>query len=265
MAISAIDCAMWDLKGRVAGLPVHRLLGGPTRPSVPAYASMLGYSLQPDLVAKRAREFAAAGYTAMKWFYRDGTGSGRAGMDRNEELVATVRDAVGPDVDIMTDAWMSWDVPYTLAMARRLEQYRPRWIEEPVLPDRVQSYAEIRRASPIPIAGGEHEFTAAAFAELIERRLHHIVQPDVCWVGGMTELVKIYRNAQAHGVRVCPHRGAEVWALHALAALDSQPLAESGRPWMTWVGGQPAIVNGAIAAPTGPGFGTIIDEGVFDQ
>src|SRR5262249_45916992 len=104
------------------------------------------------------------------------------------------------------------------------------------------------------------EFTAAAFAEIMERRLHHVVQPDVCWCGGMTELVKIYGLARNHDVRVCPHRGAELWALPALAALDPAPLAESGRPWMTWVGGQPAIHDGRIGLATGAGFGAVVDD-----
>src|SRR5262249_35803675 len=131
MAISAVDCAMWDLKGRILGQPVVRLLGGPTRTSIPAYASTLGHSLDLGRVAERARTFVKQGYRAMKWFYGDGPSDGREGMARNEALVATVRDAVGPDVEIMTDAWMGWDVPYTLEMARRLVPYRPRRIEGP--------------------------------------------------------------------------------------------------------------------------------------
>jgi L-rhamnonate dehydratase len=112
----------------------------------------------------------------------------------------------------------------------------------------------------VPIAGGEHEFTAHGFADLIEKRLHQVLQPDVCWCGGMTELVKIYELARRANLRVCPHRGAELWGLHALAALDLQPLAESGRPWMSWVGGQPPIVDGYIEITDAPGFGVMIDE-----
>jgi L-alanine-DL-glutamate epimerase-like enolase superfamily enzyme len=138
------------------------------------------------------------------------------------------------------------------------------WIEEPLSPDDLAGYAELTSRCPVPIAGGEHEFTAAAFAELIARRLHAVVQPDVCWCGGMTELVKIYRTAKEQGVRVCPHRGAELWGLHALAALDPRPLAESGRPWLTWVGGQPASRDGYIDVPETPGFGVVIDEERLD-
>jgi L-rhamnonate dehydratase len=165
----------------------------------------------------------------------------------------------------MVDAWMKWDVAFTLRLAERAAPFRLDWIEEPLPPDDLAGYAELVRRAPIPIAGGEHEFTAAAFEDLIQRRLHHVIQPDVCWCGGMTELVKIYRIARNHGVRVCPHRGGEIWALHALAALDPEPLAESGRPWLTWVGGQPPILGGHIDVPTAPGFGVAIDEAVFGR
>jgi L-rhamnonate dehydratase len=178
------------------------------------------------------------------------------------EVVRRARARVGPQVALMVDAWMRWDVAFTLRFAERVAPLRLEWIEEPLPPDDLAGYAELARQAPLPIAGGEHEFTAAAFAELIRRRLHHVVQPDVCWCGGMTELVKIYRMARDHGVRVCPHRGGEIWALHALATLDPDPLAESGRPWLTWVGGQPPILDGHIDVPTGPGFGVAIEEAV---
>ena len=90
--------------------------------------------------------------------------------------------------------------------------------------------------------------------------MHQILQPDACWCGGLTELVKIYRLAGEAGLRVCPHRGAEVWGLHALAALDPNPLAEEGRPWLTWVLGQPDVVNGFVTLTDKPGFGVDFAE-----
>ena len=141
MAISAIDCALWDLKGVALQQPAYRLMGGPTRDSIPAYASTLGFSVEPELVAQRAREFAEAGYTGQKWFFKRGPADGRPGMEENERLVRTVREAAGDDSEIMFDAWMSWNPDYAVAMAKRVEQYRVRWIEEPVLPDRIASHA----------------------------------------------------------------------------------------------------------------------------
>src|SRR5690606_20462393 len=143
-AISAIDSALWDLKGKALGVPVYSLLGGPVRREIPVYASVLGYSQEPEKAHMVAKRFAEDGYQATKWFPRRGPVEGREGMLVNLELAETIRDAVGPDVDIMLDAWMSWNVPYTIRMAEMLREVDPRWIEEPVLPDMIQQYAEIR-------------------------------------------------------------------------------------------------------------------------
>ena len=155
---------------------------------------------------------------------------------------------------------MKWDVGTTLRAAEQMAEYDLKWLEEPLPPDDLEGYARLRDETAIDIAGGEHEFTAEGFKPLIEQRLHAVVQPDVCWCGGLTELLKIYALAENRGVRVCPHRGAEVWALHAIAAVDPDPLAESGRPWMTWVQGQPEIRNGRVQLNDTPGFGVMFDS-----
>jgi L-rhamnonate dehydratase len=128
-------------------------------------------------------------------------------------------------------------------------------MEEPLTTDDLGAYAELTRRSPVPIAGGEHEYTEHGFRELAERGVFSVWQPDATWVGGMTQMRAIYALAAQHAVRVCPHRGAEVWGLHAIAALDAQPLAESPRPWITWLRGQPPILDGFIELPDRPGFG----------
>ena len=175
--------------------------------------------------------------------------------------VREARDAIGLNTRLMTDAFMSWDVETALALAGPFGELGVEWLEEPLLPDDFAGYAELARQSPIPIAGGEHEYTAAAFRELAERRLHNILQPDVTWCGGMTELVKIYAIAAEYGLKVCPHRGAEVWALHAIAALEPRdPLPEAGRKWITWLKGQPQPERGWITVSTHPGFGVEVDE-----
>src|SRR5919199_5274136 len=158
MAISAVDCALWDLRGKLLGLPVYRLLGGPTREHVPCYASMLSHSLDPGRVRERARWAVEQGYTAQKWFFRYGPSAGLEGLERNVALVRTVREAGGPHVELMFDAWMGWDATYTIRLCERIAEYRPRWVEEPVPPDRVGDFAAIRRATTVPIATGEHEY-----------------------------------------------------------------------------------------------------------
>ncbi|HEU0165771.1 MAG TPA: enolase C-terminal domain-like protein, partial [Thermomicrobiales bacterium] len=150
-AISAVDCAIWDLRGKWANASVCQLLGGPNRTEVKAYASALGFSIEPERAAAQAKKFVDEGYTATKWFVRNGPADGKEGIRKNVELVAALREAVGPDVEIMIDAWMSWDVPYTVKMSQLLIDYNPRWFEEPVMPDKIDSYAQARAQSLVPI------------------------------------------------------------------------------------------------------------------
>lgn len=247
MALSGVDLALWDLKGKAARCSVTQLLGGVVHRSIPVYLTVWG-----EVTPEQASQF-----PAFKLHLEDHATPGR--IDGVVSAVARSRALIG-DRPLMIDAWMRWDLETTLAVACELVPYHLDWIEEPLPPDDWRGYQELSRRCPIPIAGGEHEFTAAGFADVIERRMHQVLQPDVCWCGGLTELVKIYELARKAGLRVCPHRGAEVWSLPALAALDPQPLAETGRPWMTWVGGQPPIRNGFIQPSEEPGFGVVIDE-----
>ena len=246
MALSGVDLALWDLRGKAANKSVAQLLGGPIHASVPAYATVWD-----DIPESSLGEYGA---------FKVHLGKCDGGLESLVDAAARARERIGAEAALMIDAWMKWDVPFTRRFADRVLPLRIDWIEEPLPPDDLAGYGELVRDCPIPIAGGEHEFTAAGFAPIIERRLHHIVQPDACWCGGMTELVKIYRLGKQHGVRVCPHRGGEIWGLHALAALDPQPLAESGRAWLTWIGGQPPITDGRIEVPAAPGFGAVIEE-----
>lgn len=266
MAISVVDCALWDLKGRYFNAPVYQLLGGPTRTEIPAYASALGYSLDPELVQERAQEIVKAGYGATKWFFRDGPTDGRAGMARNLRLVRTLREAVGPDVDIMLDCWMSWDVPYTIQMARRLEEYSPRWIEEPVLPDKIEQYAEIRRNVNIPISGGEHEYTRWGLKALMDAGACDVYQPDIYWCGGISETQKICALASAYDVVVIPHGHSTPASAHLIAAWPQTtcPLLEYLIKWNEihqFFLKQPLKpVGGVVKLPTTPGIGMDLDE-----
>jgi L-alanine-DL-glutamate epimerase-like enolase superfamily enzyme len=206
MALSGVDLALWDLRGKAAGLSVAQLLGGSTNRSIPTYVTVWG-EVAPELVPQ---------YRAFKLHVEH-----RQEADRVEAVIRLVEDArriVGQECPLMLDAWMRWTIGTTLEVAQGVLGQGVAWIEEPLPADDLQGYGELRERCPIPIAGGEHEFTARGFAELIDRRLHQVFQPDVCWCGGMTELVKIYDRARGSGLRVCPHRGAEVWALQAMAA-----------------------------------------------
>ena len=271
MALSAVDCALWDLKGKWFEAPVCQLLGGPTRTEVPAYASALGYSLDPELVQERAKQFAAQGYQATKWFFRDGPTDGKAGMERNLRLVRTLRESVGPDVDIMLDCWMSWDVPYTVQIARRMEEYAPRWIEEPVLPDKIEQYAQIRRQVNVPISGGEHEYTRWGLKQLMDAGACDVYQPDIYWCGGISETQKILALASAYDVPVIPHGHSTPASIHVIAAWPepTTPLLEYLIKWnevhQFFLKHPVKPVNGMVSVPGGAGMGMELDESKIER
>jgi L-alanine-DL-glutamate epimerase-like enolase superfamily enzyme len=205
MAISAVDCALWDIKGKHYDEPVHRLLGGPTRERLPAYASMFLYDTDPDAVRDRAAEIKERGYTAQKWFFQHGPGSGEEGKRKNLALAEAAREGAGEDHDLMFDCWMSWGRSYALDMVDRLAPYDPAWLEEPVMPDTIDSYADVCEAAPFPVAGGEHEYTRWGFHELLSRSAVDIAQPDTYWAGGVSELEKICTLCSVHDVPVVIH------------------------------------------------------------
>jgi L-rhamnonate dehydratase len=271
MALSVVDCALWDLKGKWANAPVYVLLGGPTRTKIPAYASMLGYSLDPELVQERVQEVVRQGYMATKWFFRDGPTDGAAGIARNVRLVRTLRESVGPDVDIMLDAWMSWDVPYTIQMARRLEEYHPRWIEEPVLPDKIEQYADIRRNVRIPISGGEHEYTRWGLKALMDAGACDVLQPDIYWAGGISEMQKIIALASAYDLPVIPHGHSTPASAHVIAAWPQTtcPLLEYLVKWNTihqHFLKYPVIPSGGMVELSDrPGIGMELDEAKIEK
>jgi L-alanine-DL-glutamate epimerase-like enolase superfamily enzyme len=205
------------------------------------------------------------GYTAQKWFPRWGPMDGRAGVRKNVELMETLRASAGPESDVMIDAWMSWDVPYTLAMANRLKPYDPRWIEEPVLPDKIAQYAEIRATSPIPISGGEHEYTRYGIKALLDARAVDLMQADTYWAGGISEMVKICTLCSAYDIPIIPHGHSVPANVQLSAALPPTevPYVEVLIKWnqiLQFFYKEPVLpVNGRITVPTGPGMGVEID------
>src|SRR3954451_10317286 len=271
LAISAVDCAIWDLKGRALNAPVYKILGGPTRTEIPAYASMLGFSIHPDRAVDRARQMVKEGYGAMKWFFRDGPADGRAGMERNVDLGQQLRDGVGDSVDIMLDAWMSWDVPYTVKRAALLEEHEPRWIEEPVLPDKIESYAEIRRRVNVPISGGEHEYTRWGLKQLMDAQAVDVLQPDIYWCGGITETLKICAIASTYDVPVIPHGHSSNATAHLIASQPANlcPLLEYLLKWNVihqWFLRNPLVPQGGVVTlPETPGLGMDLDEAKIED
>jgi L-rhamnonate dehydratase len=271
MAISAVDCALWDLRGKLLGQPVYRLLGGPTRDRVECYASMLGHSHDPGLVRERAQRAVEEGYRAQKWFFRYGPSDGLEGMEKNVALVRTVREAVGPNVEIMVDCFMGGDATYVIRLLERIAEFRPRWLEEPVPPDRIQDFVAIKRSTNVPIATGEHEYTRWGFLQLLQAGAVDVIQSDPDWCGGISELVKICTLASAFGKHVVPHGHSIHAAVHVIAAQSPAvcPMAEF--LLRAQVGKQGLFRNrlwperGSIALPSEPGLGLALDESKIDE
>jgi L-rhamnonate dehydratase len=270
-AVSAVDCALWDLKGKAWGQPVYRLLGGPTRPAVPAYASMLGYSVVPEDAADVALEYQAQGYTAQKWFFRYGPADGDAGMARNLAMAHAVREAVGGAYSLMFDAFMGWNVSYASAMVRGLESVRPTWMEEPIPPERVSEFRKIRGAARVPIATGEHVYTRWQTKELLVNQAVDVLQNDPDWTGGITELVKIATLASAFETPLVAHGHSLLAALHVAASQSPATI-----PFVEYLlRHQPAKQNfqrtlyapqdGVVTLPTEPGLGLTLDENKIER
>jgi L-rhamnonate dehydratase len=268
VAISAIDIALWDILGKSAKQPVYRLLGGRTKPQIPVYASRL-YSVDLSELEAEAKRYKKDGYKAMKLRFGWGPRDGAAGMQRNLALVRTVREAVGDGVDVMADAYMGWTLDYAKRMLPLLEQFNLRWLEEPVIPDDVHGYAELKSYGRIPIAGGEHEFTAYGFGDLLDARALDYIQFDTNRVGGITQARKIAAMAEAYSVPVIPHAG-QMHNYHVVMASLNSPMAEYfpvvdvevGNELFWYIfSGEPKAKDGFIdLAENVPGLGLTINE-----
>ena len=214
-AISFVDCALWDLKGKALNQPVYKLLGGATVNKIPAYASMLGYNvLDMHLVKKRALAYKSKGFTAQKWFFRYGPAKGIEGLKKNIELVKTLRETLGDDYDLMFDCWQSMDVPYVLSLAAAIKKYNPKWLEECAMPDRIESYVRIKNKINIPLAGAEHHYTRWGMNQFISQGALDIIQADPHWCGGISEMMKISALCSTHDLILIPHAGAMHSGVH---------------------------------------------------
>ena len=266
-AIAAIDIALWDLMGQATGQPVYALLGGACRESVRLYASAL-HPVGPEKVAAEVRGYVEAGYRAVKGRFPCGPADGLHGMRANEAHIKTMREAAGPDIELACDAYMGWDATYAKAMCRMLEKYDLAWIEEPVIPDDVLGYARIRRATSIPISGGEHEFTRWGFERLFEAAALDIAQPDLHRCGGFTEARRIAAMASARGLPVINHTYSLPHVHFSLATANCPMLEHFPEP--VWADplpaarplfvGEPRIERATVRPPERPGLGVTLDR-----
>ena len=268
-AISGVDIALWDLAGKLQGVPTATLLGGRRRDSVRPYAT--GHYFKPvddleeqyDRIAREARANATE-LGAVK--LKVGLALLGYGPEEDVELVRRVREAVGPETTVMVDANYAYDRRDARRVGRELESLGVEWFEEPVPPEDVDGYAGLRETLDVPVAGGECH-TPPEFDRLLERHAVDVAQPDVCIVGGLTPARRIARRARDHGVSFVPH----VWgtsvclgaSLQLIATLDGRPWLEfdrSSNPLREDLAEEPFVAEGRrVAIPDDPGLGVELD------
>jgi L-rhamnonate dehydratase len=271
MAISYIDNALWDLRGRVFGAPVYSLLGGPTRMPVRVYGSCLGFSVDPPLAAKRAAQLKKDGFVHQKWFLAYGPGDGARGMDLNVQLVRSLREAVGDDVQIFFDAYQGWDLQYAIEWCRKVEQYRPYFLEEAFPMADLESFIRLSRATSVPIATGEHLYGRWEAEQFFKMDALQFMQADPEWCGGVSETVKIAALCSVHGVKLLPHCHNVHAALHIVAS-QTPTVCPFGEYLINYVPEKlhfiknpPLTTNGLVTLSDKPGFGIELDPAKVEK
>jgi D-arabinonate dehydratase/D-galactarolactone cycloisomerase len=273
-ALSGIDIALWDLKGKALDRPVYELLGGPQRMQIWSYASSLRFR-GLETTVQEAKEFVEDGYDAMKLKI----GSDRHRPEADIELATAVREAVGPEVFLSADANCGYERPAAMKVARALQELDYAWFEEPLQSDDHEGYADMARALDMPIAGGETEFTRFGFRQLFTSRALDIVQPNISRAGGFTECLRTAALADAFHIPYAPHTGSTTSVCHAAeihlsAALPGFLIYEDMQadwsknehnPLRGELVREPLEVrNGShLELPRGPGLGIELDDDVI--
>jgi galactonate dehydratase len=276
-AIALVEMACWDIVGKVVGQPVHRLLGGPVRNRIKAYANGW-YTVErtPAEVHASARRVIERGYRALKL---DPFGAGTMELEPEERsraisLVEAVRDAIGPTAELMIEMHGRFTPATALALSRELEPFAPAWIEEPVPPGNARAMARVARGSAIPVAAGERIHVRHEFRELFELEAVDVVQPDVSQCGGILEALKIAAWAETYYIQVAPHNvGGPVStaaALHLAARTPNFKILEHFNDFSdefvkAAAPGNPEVVDGWFAVPEAPGLGIELDERVIAE
>ena len=272
-AISGLEHAMWDIAGKAYGAPVHKLIGGACRDKIRVYANgWSGGNPTPDSLAERASEVIEAGFTALKFDPIPGRWRTYVSKDVEDaavENVRAVREAVGPDVDILVEMHRRLAPMHAVRIAHEIERYRPFWYEEPVLAENIPALASVRQKINIPVVTGEELYTKFEFREVFERQAADILNPDVCNVGGILELKEIAAMAEPYFVVISPHNfnSTTVGLAATIQVSAAIPnfliteyfvnLEELGRD----IAKTPfEVKDGYIQIPDAPGLGIDLDE-----
>ena len=271
-AVSGIEQALWDLAGKRAGVPVYELLGGAVRDRLRVYANGWARTTSHEELAARARAVVARGFTALK--FDPVPGPWRSFITREQEdetvaRVAVVREAVGPDVDILLEIHRRLAPMHAVRIARQVEEFRPYWFEEPVLAENIDALAGARAEIDLPVVTGEELYTKFEFREVFERGAADIINPDVCNVGGILELKEIAAMAEVYFVAVSPHNYNSTTVglastLQAAATMPNFIITEyfmNLEPWGREVATPPfEVVDSHITLSDRPGLGIDLDE-----
>jgi galactonate dehydratase len=268
-ALAGVEVALWDIQGQALGVPIHRLLGGPTRERIRAYANGPRGDT-PEEMARSAVELVARGYSALKMAPWEAMPilAGRGRIEDGVAMVSAVREAVGPEIELMVDAHGRLSPPVAVRAAELLAPLGITFLEEPCLPGNARALARIARKSPVPVAVGERHYTRWAFDELLASRTINVLQPDIIQSGGLAEARKIAALAEMHFVSVAPHNPWS-WvntmaSLHLDATLPNflmQEVIAEPEPWKDAIVINPPVMDdeGFFAVPTAPGLGITLD------
>lgn len=268
-ALAGVEVALWDIKGQVLGVPIHRLLGGPVRDRIRAYANGPRGDT-PEAMARSAADLVARGFTGLKMAPWDATPilAGRGHIEAGVAKVRAVREAVGPDVEIMVDAHGRLSPPVAVRAAEALAPLGLMFLEEPCRPEHAPALVRIARKSTIPIAVGERHLSRWAYPEILASRAIGVLQPDIIQTGGLGEARKIAAMAEMHFVAVAPHNPWSwvntVASLHLDAVLPNfliQEVITEPEPWKDAVVVNPPVMDadGFFALPDAPGLGITLD------
>lgn len=266
--VSAITNTLWDLKGKFCNLPVYRLLGG-SRKVVDCYATTIGMPVNTiDVIAEGAARVKKMGFKGQKWFPTLGPRDGTPGFEFDVQMMKTLREVCGEHYDVMIDGLTRWDLQFGMRWCKAVEQYRPRWLEEPFQTyNQIETLARLRQMMPIPISTGEHNYNRWEFLEMAKAGAIDIMNPDPEWAGGVSELMRICAIASAFGLMVSPHHMKLTTLAHVVASQPPLvcPVVEYRHAMYMgtkYFEKDPIVHNGnsQIVIPDRPGFGVELDE-----
>jgi galactonate dehydratase len=270
-ALSAVEMACWDIKGKDLGVPVYQLLGGKVRESVPCYANgWFAPAKTPSEFAEKAKQAVKQGFKALKW---DPFGTAYLQIDRKQfneaiECVGAVYDAVKDNADIIIEGHGRFDIPTAVRIGNALSEFDILWFEEPIPPQNLEGLAEVKRRIKIPVSGGERLYNRWEYRPLFELRAVDFIQPDVSHAGGIMEVKKIAAMAEAYHIPICPHNPsgpvANAATLQLAACTPNFYLLEtmsSDVPWRNEISTEEVhFENGNMVIPDKPGLGIDINE-----